>query len=390
MNHKLLFLTLNTFSATGGIEKVCRAAGKALHESDVENKGVTTVYSLYDETAQIDERYFPVTAFKGFAGNKGSFVFSAVRQGMKSNVVLLSHVNLLPIGYLIKKTSPKTKLVLIAHGIEVWESVAGFKGKMLNVVDLFLPVSSYTAQKLRTQHKIEADKIKLLNNCLDPFLQTATHPALQNNLCSRYAIGKNDFVLLTVTRLKHSEQYKGYDRVVEALATIKQDIPTVKYIIVGKYDEEEKQRLDNLIAAKGLTNHVVFTGFVNEEELSAHFNIADVYIMPSTGEGFGIVFIEALYYGLPVIAGNVDGSVDALANGEFGVLVNPSNVQEIASAIRKVCEDKSAYLPNAQAVMNRFGFDAYKRKLALAVRNLQKEPSLSKKAEKTSLQSSRS
>ncbi|MEO7534674.1 MAG: glycosyltransferase family 4 protein, partial [Ferruginibacter sp.] len=91
-----------------------------------------------------------------------------------------------------------------------------------------------------------------------------------------------------------------------------------------------------------------------------HFNIADIYIMPSTGEGFGIVFIEALFYGKPVIAGNQDGSVDALGNGEFGLLVNPNDNDEIVAAVRKVLANKEACLPDEEKVMEKFGFDRYK------------------------------
>ena len=72
-----------------------------------------------------------------------------------------------------------------------------------------------------------------------------------------------------------------------------------------------------------LSESVIFTGYVKDEEVAAHFSIADIYIMPSTKEGFGIIFIEAMFYGKPVIAGNKDGSADALQNGTLGILVNP-------------------------------------------------------------------
>jgi len=362
VNKGFLFLTLNTFSATGGIEKVCRIAGKALSEIVAENGGTFSVYSMYDEGRHVDEAYFPASQFKGFSGNQVSFVLRSILEGRKSAVVLLSHINLLPIGYLIKKASPKTKLVLIAHGIEVWEEV-GKKKTALRSVDLFLPVSSFTAAKLQTKYKIGAGKIGVLNNCLDPFLKKEANPALENNLRKRYGFQSDDLVLLTVTRLKYSEQYKGYDKVVEALQVLKTSQPNIKYLIVGKYDAEEKQRLDTIIRRNGLSDRVVFAGFVNDEELNAHFNIADVYIMPSSGEGFGIVFIEALYYGLPVIAGNADGSVDALAGGEFGLLVNPHSIEEIAAAIKSVSHNRNSFLPETARVLKRFGYDQYKQKL---------------------------
>ncbi len=361
MKPKLLFLTLNVFSATGGIEKVCRVAGKALHELAEEGGGELAVYAMHDKDSHADEAYFPASAYQGFGGKKLAFALAAVRAGCSADTVLLSHVNLLPVGYAIKKLSPKTKLVLMAHGIEVWDPVASLKQRLFAAVDLFLPVSSFTAKKLESIHKISSQKIQVLNNCLDPFLRKEGGAEAVTALRKRYGIKAADFVLLTLTRIKFSEQYKGYDKVITALTLVRQDYPNVKYLIAGKYDAEEKQRLDVLISENGLHDAVIFTGFVRDDELSAHFGAADAYIMPSTGEGFGIVFIEALFYGLPVIAGNVDGSVDALAGGEFGLLVNPGKEEEIINAIKLVANDSDSGKPALEKVLQRFGFAAYKQ-----------------------------
>ena len=231
---------------------------------------------------------------------------------------------------------------------------------MIKAVDLFLPVSRYTSEKLQTVLDVSAKKIQVLNNCLDPFLSRASAAGKMKELQRRYNIETGELVLLTLTRLKYSEQYKGYDKVIKALASVNQPGAKIKYLIVGRYDNEEKARLDSLIENSALKNNIVFAGFVPDEELAAHFDLADVYIMPSTGEGFGIVFIEALFYGKPVIAGNVDGSVDALANGEFGLLVNPDSNEEIVTAIKEILANRETYLPEEKRVMERFGYENYK------------------------------
>ena len=92
--------------------------------------------------------------------------------------------------------------------------------------------------------------------------------------------------------------------------------------------------------------------------------------MPSYGEGFGIVFIEAMYYGLPVIAGNKDGSVDALLNGKLGLLVNPDKPEEITLAIKKVIDNKSAFKPDYNLLMQNFSYKVYKEKIEAALKNL--------------------
>ena len=344
----------------GGIEKVCRVVAKALHDTVEETGGELEVYSMYDKTDDVDNRYISQNRFRGYAGKRAAFVAAAVARGRKSDVVILSHVNLLLAGYLIKLVSPKTKLILFAHGIELWDRLGGLKAMMLKKVDLFLPVSRFTGQKLETVHGISAAKIRVLNNCLDPFLERKNEPGKEKAFRAKYGFRDNDFVLLTLSRLKFSEQYKGYDKVIKALSSMKDSRTTIKYLVVGKYDAEEKSRLDRIIADHNMQNRVVFTGFVADEDLAAHFNLADCYIMPSTGEGFGVVFIEALFFGKPVIAGNVDGSVDALANGKFGMLVNPENREEIINAIRAILDNPNSHRPESRSLLEKFGFPTYR------------------------------
>jgi glycosyltransferase involved in cell wall biosynthesis len=174
-------------------------------------------------------------------------------------------------------------------------------------------------------------------------------------------------VLLTITRLASREQYKGYDNVLYALKILTATNPAIRYLVAGKYDAAEKQRLDQLVSELSLEQYVIFAGYIPDEELAAHYSIADCYIMPSKKEGFGIVFIEAMYYGKPVIGGNKDGSMDALDNGKLGIPVNPDSIQEIAAAIVKVMGNTAAYIPDRQLVMAKFSYPVYKENLRRAL-----------------------
>jgi glycosyltransferase involved in cell wall biosynthesis len=129
--------------------------------------------------------------------------------------------------------------------------------------------------------------------------------------------------------------YKGYDLVIETMPDLIKKFPSLKYIIAGKADKEEKDRLSRLIETNNLSEHVTLLGFVPEEELSEHFLLADAFVMPSRKEGFGIVFIEAAACGCKTIAGNQDGSIDALLNGRLGTLVCPTDKDAIHDAIVK-------------------------------------------------------
>ena len=234
---------------------------------------------------------------------------------------------------------------------------------MLKQCDLILPVSHFTKEKMKLLYGLPEERFVVLNNCLDPFLEQPLQKEKSIGLLTRYGLTKAQHILLTVSRMSDSEQYKGYDKVLETLPGLIKIFQGLRYLIVGRYDLQEKLRLDKLIKKLGLEEVVVFTGFVGDDELADHFNLADIFVMPSEKEGFGIVFIEAMFYGKPVIAGNRDGSVDALCNGELGLLVDPENKEELFNAIKKMLDNKEAYLPDREKLMEYFRYTGYKEKL---------------------------
>lgn len=368
LNHKVLFLTLRVFSATGGIERVCRIAGKALYELGLQYGGQLNVYAMYGKADDGDRNtYFPQLVFTPFDGDKVRFVRKAFSEGRKAKVVLMSHINLLVVGYFIKFFRPWVKLVLLAHGIEVWKPLKGWKKKMLQRCDLILPVSNFTKEKMKSLYGLADEKFMVLNNCLDPFMELPLQQEKDTSLLERYGIKKEQLVLLTVSRMADTEQYKGYDKVLQLLPELVKAHNGLRYLLVGKYDQKEKQRLDAIIRELNLGGVVVFTGLVPDEELAAHFNLGDIFIMPSEKEGFGIVFIEAMFYGIPVIAGNTDGSVDAICNGELGIGVNPNNKEEIIEAVNKIAANRREHIPDHQKLEEHFGYKGYKEKLGEAV-----------------------
>lgn len=347
---------------------MCMVAGKALYELTGEkNSDGLRIFSMYDEPADLDTKYFPSGIFKGYGKNKWRFVKDAIKTGIHSREIILSHANLLLPGVLIKLIAPGTRLHLIAHGIEVWSRFSPGKKYLLSKCDRILAVSQFTKQKLIEVHKVPATKITVLNNCLDPFLDPPLQIGKSPDLLKRYGLAPDHFVLLTITRLASREQYKGYDHVLYAVKILKETYPGIRYLVAGKCDAKEKHRLDKLVAELALQQQVIFAGYIPDAELAAHYSIADCYVMPSKKEGFGIVFIEAMYYGKPVIGGNKDGSVDALDNGELGIPVDPDSIHEIVEAIQKVIDNTDRFLPDGKALMAKFSFPVYKENLGKAL-----------------------
>ncbi len=333
-----------------------------MHENAKAGKEKLLVYSMYDPEKINTEPYLPKKSFKGFSGNKILFVIKSLQAGSKSRVVVLSHSKLLLTGYLIKLISKNTRLVLIAHGKEVWLPPSSRQNKMLKSCDLILPVSRFTKEKMEELYNAPAEKFTVLNNCLDPFLPKPADELSRHTWRQKYDLTKNAVVLMTLSRLSIHEKNKGYDKVLIAVKQLLPVFPDLQYLFVGKYDEAEKARLDALIHELGIDGKVIFTGFVPDEELADHYNMCDVYIMPSEKEGFGISFIEAMYYNKPVIAGNRDGTADALLDGRLGVLIDPRNQEEITNAIRRVIGDIKAFMPDRELLLDHFSYEVYKKK----------------------------
>src|SRR5262249_8559065 len=104
------------------------------------------------------------------------------------------------------------------------------------------------------------------------------------------------------------------------------------------------------------------SGMVAPKELADYYRVADVFVMPSTQEGFGIVFLEAAASGLPLIGGNRDGSLDALADGSLGIGIDPENRTDLALALLQAISG----LAPSPAGVQRFCFENF----ASEVRNL--------------------
>ena len=360
---KVLFLYLKAFSFTGGIEKFNRSFLKALHELSVDGFVDADALSAYDSST--DEKYFPKLRFRGYDGFKIRFVLGALYQTFRYHTVIIGHINLAFVGYWIKRINPSVRLIVIAHGIEVWEALEGNKRKVLEIANDILAVSNFTKEQiLRYNPSVSGDKIKIFPNAIDPYFPLPASFEKPDYLLKRYELDQDDALILTVTRISSNEQYKGYDKIIAAMPDLLSINKNLKYFICGKADKTEYVRINNLIREKGVIPSVKLLGFIEDSELIDHYLLADVFVMQSKGEGFGIVFIEALACGRKVIAGSKDGSVDALLNGELGQLIDPDNQEALKNAIQQSLTDID-FNPLAlqRRVVKVFGFSSYKKRL---------------------------
>lgn len=335
---RIILFTLQTFSTTGGIQKMTRTLAHSLYHISEKRDWDFGLWSLYDSRYDLMDQYLPPENFIGFGKSGIQLGIKTLINASQADIIILSHVNLSLIGLAIKFLKPNCQVWLIAHGIEVWRPLSLIKKTFLKkYCDRIICVSNFTKIQMVHWHDSNPAKCFVLNNAVDPFIKLPTEFSKPEYLLNRYGLTEANQIIFTLTRLASSEQYKGYEQVIKAVSTLKLKFPGIKYILSGQYDDTEETRIKDLINTYEVTDEVILTGFVQESELADYFLLADLFVLPSKKEGFGIVFVEALACGLPVICGNADGSTDAIRNGELGTAINVDDLNELEKTI-------SAYL----------------------------------------------
>jgi phosphatidyl-myo-inositol dimannoside synthase len=148
--------------------------------------------------------------------------------------------------------------------------------------------------------------------------------------------------ILTIARIE--ERYKGHDTMVRALPLVLAKVPRAQWVVIG--DGSLREGLEALARSYDVAEAIRFLGAVSEEQRNMWLRRAALLAMPSrlpagglAGEGFGIVYLEAGAYGKPVVAGNVGGALDAVRDGETGLLVDPTDPLLVAEAIARLLLD---------------------------------------------------
>lgn len=242
------------------------------------------------------------------------------------DVVFCGHLRAAPLAAAVAGLA-RAPLWLQAHGVEAWARPGAAVRRAAARAALVTCVSRRTRERLLRWCDIEPARVCVLPNTLGA--RFTPGPASR---AARERLGLGDAaVILTVGRLDSAERYKGHDRVIAALPRILRDRPDALYVVAG--EGGDRARLERLARDANVAGRVRFVGRVADDDLPDLYRAARVFAMPSEGEGFGIVFLEAAACGAAVVAGAGDGAADALADGAFGVRVDPHDQAALAAAV---------------------------------------------------------
>lgn len=252
----------------------------------------------------------------------------------RPDFVLVSHVNFAPLAW-IGWCVLRIPYVVAIHAHEVNDDISWIRKRALRSARFIWAVSAYADNRARAVG-VSASQVLLVPNTVDYDRFRIGQKA--DSLLEKYGIHTEEKVVLTVARLSAAEQYKGYDRVLAALPELARRIGRVRYLLVG--DGDDTRRVRQLATNLGVLESVLMPGYVPDDELAQHYQLADLFVLPSTNEGFGIVFLEAMACGIPVLGGNIDGAVTALGGGELGRLVDPMDTPQLAEAMADMLQKK--------------------------------------------------
>jgi phosphatidyl-myo-inositol dimannoside synthase len=242
-------------------------------------------------------------------------------------VVFAGHINYaLPALWLARLL--RAKFCLQLHGIEAWRPLRISNTFAARRADCVLAVSRFTRRQFLRWSAVREERVRVLPNTVADLPVVVDKQLLRSQLNIPATVP----VLLTIGRLNHLEQYKGQDRVLAAIPQLLLELPTLQYWIAG--DGDDRARLEQICSDNGIEKHVRFLGALAQDDLRTYLGAADLMVMPSTGEGFGIVYLEAMAAGTPAMGLALDGSVDPLAEGDLGITATHDFAQTILSALR--------------------------------------------------------
>ena len=288
----------------------------------------------------------------------------------RPQLILCCHLNFAPVAYWLHRFTRIPYWILV-YGVDAWWIQDKWKIKALHSADKIISISQYTRDRLVEEQGIHPDKMPLLPVTFDAGrFNIAPKP---DYLLKRYGLEPQQPIILTVCRLARADRYKGYDQILQTLPEIRRYIPNVHYILVGQGDDYS--RVEQLVKQLNLQDSVTLTGFVPDQELGDHYNLCDVFAMPSKGEGFGIVYLEALACGKPTLGGNKDGAIDALCQGELGALVDPDDLDAIAKTFIQILQgtypNPLIYQPELlrQKVIDYFSVERFNKTLSELIKD---------------------
>jgi glycosyltransferase involved in cell wall biosynthesis len=337
-----LILLCPDLHETGGIGMVSRLALRALQSYTTATGGDGQVWSYRDPAADGSIPQVPRWAIQYARGRKTTAAFWGLKGGLsdgRDTLVVAMHLHLAPLALPLVKRG--ARLAVFLHGIEAWIPLSGLRTRALEHPALLLANSHHTINRFKKANPVFADAV--IQTCLLGVPESES-TATQPTIAGPYA--------LIVGRLSSQERYKGHDVLLQLWRETTKVYPTARLIIAG--DGDDRVRLENEAKGLGLTDAVSFLGRVTDEQLESLYRDCSFFVMPSSEEGFGLVFLEAMRAGKACLA-TKGAAEEVIEDGVTGVIVPAHDRKALLTAITAFFRD-----PEMLTRMGRAGCERYR------------------------------
>jgi glycosyltransferase involved in cell wall biosynthesis len=330
---KIFLVGTEFFRGHGGIQYVNRMLVRAFQEMGRTTPIEMDAFSFTDgpEHLPVQGNDRPDVRWHGARHSRPGMVWQLTRRlgEARPDLVLFTHVSLLPLEDLVRAFAPGARVAALAHGAEVWHPLPKATARALRRAPSFVCPSEFTARKLVEVQGVPAEHITVIPHGLD------ADWAARCDAEPGATPSRTGHSLLSVTRLSRADTSgKGVEQVLRALPVLAEHFPEMRYRIAG--GGEDLPRMAELARQLGVEARVEFLGAVDDEALRRAYADADIFVLPTKVEGFGIVFLEAMYNRLPVVAVRASATTEVVEDEVTGLLVSPDDPAPLAAAVEEL------------------------------------------------------
>ena len=363
-----LFSELET---PGGVQRAGRHVAAVMSEFAAGHGMECRLLSLNDSPElhrmAVGTREF---VFTGSARGKARFSATAAQAARRrAKLVVAGHPFLAPVARGTKLFAKNAKSVVWTHGLEVWEPLSMLRRRALRNADLVIAPTKDTANHVATQQDVARERIRVLPWALDPQFELLVAATPPPSLPPNFPTGR---VILTVGRWCADERYKGMDTLITALPRLLMEWPDVQLVAVGEGDDQEW--LEQIADGRGVRRHVHFLSGLTYPEIAACYQACEIFALPSRGEGFGLVYLEAMACGKPVIGGAHGGAPEVIDDGKTGYLVQHGDAAQLATSLEALLADpalgREMGARGRERVEQEFRFNIFAKSLKKILRDL--------------------
>ncbi|OFW30391.1 MAG: hypothetical protein A3G76_03365 [Acidobacteria bacterium RIFCSPLOWO2_12_FULL_65_11] len=354
ISRQLLIVTTELF-APGGVQRLGREVVGALADGTAPPE----VWSLLDRDSSAHANLYLA------AGSRVRLGLRALARAIASCRdlrVVVMHVHLAPIA--LPMLLRGAQVSVFVNGVEAWRALPPIERWVVERCDRVIAISHYTARRFRQANPwCDARRVEVcwLGVSAAPLVPLAPLEPL---------------LVLMVSRMSREDRYKGHELLIRAWSEVRTRVPQAELVLIG--DGDDRSRLEAIASEAGVAGAVRFLGSVGEEELAAWYRRCSIFVLPSEGEGFGLVLLEAMRAGKACVTGP-GAPAEVVEDGVTGFVVSLQEPQPLTDAVLRLLEDGDLRDRLGRAGRTRFEQTFTSRHFADRLRQLLLLPPLSER-----------